>query len=236
MAKKTIFEGTVNGVKFDNVKEYNERVRELMDAGESVNASTKTTIVDEKDSQDNENPSTNLCFRLPGFDGTDPKYTSNMDSLNGTDHDCEVIDTVNDYLDLVENNIKTNVIDNLNKADKLNYLSKVEDVIKKLDEDRCKTDSALKKLNNEIIILNQKLELLANGLALNDIYLMFYKNLKDIICNSKTDHSKDDSNEQICANCKQKDCDGLCNCAQEDFGGLDFKEFIESLRNILKYQ
>ena len=42
MAKKTIFEGVVNGIKFDDVKAYNEYLTKLINAGESFNASTST--------------------------------------------------------------------------------------------------------------------------------------------------------------------------------------------------
>ena len=38
--KKTIFEGIVNGEKFDNVQAYNARVNELMETGEFVEASS----------------------------------------------------------------------------------------------------------------------------------------------------------------------------------------------------
>lgn len=42
MAKKTIFEGVINGIKFDNVKDYNEYLTKLINAGESFSASTST--------------------------------------------------------------------------------------------------------------------------------------------------------------------------------------------------
>lgn len=42
--KRTIFEGTVNGEKFDNVAAYNARVQELIDAGKNVQASSNTRI------------------------------------------------------------------------------------------------------------------------------------------------------------------------------------------------
>ena len=44
MAKKTIFEGVINGIKFDNVKDYNEYLTKLINAGESFNASTSRQV------------------------------------------------------------------------------------------------------------------------------------------------------------------------------------------------
>ena len=42
--KRTIFEGTVNGEKFDNVASYNARVNELMQSGEFVSACSNTRV------------------------------------------------------------------------------------------------------------------------------------------------------------------------------------------------
>lgn len=224
MVKKTIFEGTVNGVKFDNVKEYNEYLMKLIETGKPVSASTKTTTIDEEVTNSDNNP----FFKFPGFDETEPEYSykNRMDSLTGSEMDNEILDNVNDHLDLVIDNVKTNIIDHMGKTDKLHYLGKVENIIDELKVNRCKTDSALKKLNNEIIILNQKLELLANGLALNDLYLTFYEDLKNVLV-AKPEN-------ETCVNCNSKDCDGTCSCAQEDFGSLSIKDILKSLENLLK--
>ena len=42
--KRTIFEGTVNGEKFDNVQDYNVRVKELMESGQFESASSSTRV------------------------------------------------------------------------------------------------------------------------------------------------------------------------------------------------
>jgi hypothetical protein len=42
MAKKTVFEGVINGVKFDNVQSYNDTLTRLLAAGEEITASTST--------------------------------------------------------------------------------------------------------------------------------------------------------------------------------------------------
>lgn len=44
---KTIFEGTINGEKFNSVQAYNARMIELMNAGKEVNASSRTKTVDD---------------------------------------------------------------------------------------------------------------------------------------------------------------------------------------------
>lgn len=46
--RKTVFEGTVNGEKFDNVQAYNARLTELLNAGVVVEASSSTRVVNEE--------------------------------------------------------------------------------------------------------------------------------------------------------------------------------------------
>ena len=44
--KKSIFKGIINGQEFDNVNDYNARMNELMSAGQAIEASTSTQVVD----------------------------------------------------------------------------------------------------------------------------------------------------------------------------------------------
>lgn len=44
--KKSIFKGIINGQEFDNVNDYNTRMNELMSAGQAIEASTSTQVVD----------------------------------------------------------------------------------------------------------------------------------------------------------------------------------------------
>lgn len=48
--KKTVFEGIVNGTKYDNVNDYNNAVQAALNANENVQASSHTEIVDVPDS------------------------------------------------------------------------------------------------------------------------------------------------------------------------------------------
>ena len=76
--KKVIFEGTVDGVKFDNVKDYNEAVTKAIAEGKNVQASSNTKVVDTADEiEANDEPKGCNCehcncnckheFILPGF-------------------------------------------------------------------------------------------------------------------------------------------------------------------------
>ncbi len=47
--KKVVFKGTINGIDFDNVNDYNDKMSELIASGESISASSKTEIADEEE-------------------------------------------------------------------------------------------------------------------------------------------------------------------------------------------
>lgn len=86
--KRTIFEGTVNGEKFDNVQDYNARVNELIQAGELVSASTSTRVEEYEHSG-----YCRTCDDAPSVEGT---LTTTADKLPwecdcdcGCDCDCE---------------------------------------------------------------------------------------------------------------------------------------------------
>lgn len=53
MEKVTVFKGCINGQEFDNVNDYNARMKELLDAGvENITASSSTSVKTVKESQD----------------------------------------------------------------------------------------------------------------------------------------------------------------------------------------
>lgn len=53
MEKVTVFKGCINGQEFDNVNDYNARMKELLDAGaENISASSSTSVKTVKEPQD----------------------------------------------------------------------------------------------------------------------------------------------------------------------------------------
>lgn len=74
--KKVIFEGVVNGVKFDNVEDYNKAITKAVARGEEVHASTQTKMVDEPEkSEVDYTKRANILF--PGL-GTSDVLTEQM--------------------------------------------------------------------------------------------------------------------------------------------------------------
>lgn len=78
--KRTIFEGTVNGEKFDNVQDYNARVKELMESGQFESASSSTRVEEYEHSG-----YVRTCTDTPSIDGV---LTTTADKLPW-EKDCD---------------------------------------------------------------------------------------------------------------------------------------------------
>lgn len=81
--KRTIFEGTVNGEKFDNVQAYNARVNELIQSGELVSASTSTRV-----EEYNRTGYCRTCDDTPSVEGTITTTADNLPWEGGYECDC----------------------------------------------------------------------------------------------------------------------------------------------------
>lgn len=78
--KRTIFEGTVNGEKFDNIQDYNDRVKELMETGQFESASSSTRVEEYEHSG-----YVRTCTDTPSIDGV---LTTTADKLPW-EKDCD---------------------------------------------------------------------------------------------------------------------------------------------------
>lgn len=78
--KRTIFEGTVNGEKFDNIQDYNARVKELMEIGQFESASSSTRVEEYEHSG-----YVRTCTDTPSIDGV---LTTTADKLPW-EKDCD---------------------------------------------------------------------------------------------------------------------------------------------------
>ena len=77
MAQKKVFKGTINGVEFNNVQEYNAEMTRLINEGKDVNASSQTTI---ENVEENVNSCDSIAVpvrMLPGFDIPNVHYINN---------------------------------------------------------------------------------------------------------------------------------------------------------------
>ena len=201
MAKKTIFEGVINGIKFDNVKDYNEYLTKLINTGESFNASTSTkteceTCCDgECTCSDKETP---VIHMFPGFDNGDNKeYVDGFISDNA-DEDVASLAVLREKLaDNLEGIIHR--VHSMDEAALENYENDVEVVQNIITRDTQNTEDVISKKEAEL----QKLK---RSLAVLNVWKDNYASIKSCIEDAQTKYqsgsceptpTKDDIDEQV---------------------------------------
>ena len=170
---KTIFEGTINGEKFNSVQAYNARMIELMNAGKEVNASSHTKSVNESagcDCRCTCDKSEEVCD-LPSLETAVKNLVDAIENedITGSIYPCFEDDEVH-YLDtLVNNNAETNMsmrealhkdfdaawrnvteflyCDDTPIEAKKMYLNDVRDIISTVEEDQRNNNTARAKIN-----------------------------------------------------------------------------------------
>lgn len=99
---KTIFEGTVNGTKYNNVQDYNQALLNAINSGEQVEATSHTSQVEDVESQSK----TENSLSLPEFD---------LNTLNGDpSHDDLLIRAFT--RNQISDSVCEAIIDDLNNA------------------------------------------------------------------------------------------------------------------------
>lgn len=163
---KTIFEGTINGEKFNSVQEYNSKMLELISAGVPVDASSRTKSVSENTcgtsrcvcdksvKAPEEKLLEAICnakdedILLPYFEDDEPYY---LDELVGNDEDENnmILKDVHDYLDTAWEDIIEYLNSNNLKSEKKDYLNDIHDIITNIKRDRKTNNEAFIKLKKE---------------------------------------------------------------------------------------
>lgn len=182
MAKKTVFEGVINGIKFDDVKEYNKYLMKLIDAGESVCASTSTktececeTCCEVECCECNEPDET---LMLPGFNNRDDKEYVNGFISDNADEDVANLAVLKEKLaDNLEGIIHR--VHNMDKAALDNYVADVEEVRDIISQDTQATETVISKKEAELQKLKRSLKVL-------NVWNDNYASIKDCIEDAKT--------------------------------------------------
>lgn len=181
--KRTIFEGTVNGEKFDNVQDYNARVKELIESGQFESASSSTRVEEyehsgyvrpvEDDSHcdcgcDCDECTCTCTEQLPWededlsfypyLDEDDPLY---LDILV-TDHRETNREALAEVTRVFEK-CKRYIIDALEDPDtdiesKKNYLEDIKEIVENLVADKKDTLEAIKKVEKKAEDLRKEYE------------------------------------------------------------------------------
>ena len=154
--KKTIFEGIVNGVKFDNVKDYNDAITKAIATGEPIQASSNTKTVDELPNGAGQDISL-----FPGF-----AHCASLDSL-----DAEFIKTGLEIpedkfgeaiIKLLNETIKP-AIGAMNEAEARRYKQLVEGIISHIGKLSGEYEQYGKKLDERLTALSNEIEKLAEN-------------------------------------------------------------------------
>lgn len=232
MAKKTVFEGVINGVKFDNVQDYNSTLTRLLAAGEEITASTSTRSEGvgcnccecECECEHNE---AETVMMLPGCiigRDNDKSYVDSYVSDNAI-ADKQSFEELEDEL---ANNME-GVIEKIHKMDRAaleGYLKDVNEVLGVINTDykstkRCiaEREQEIERLQNE----SQKLRRATKVLELwHDNYLAIKATIEDAMTVDNTKPSND-NDEKVAKELEERLAGALTKLA-ECFG-INPKDF-----------
>lgn len=237
MKKIAVFEGIINGERFDNVQGYNARMNELIESGcTDIQASSSTSIktVEEEFVPEDQD----LTF-YPYFEESDPKYLDILVTMDDNTN-AEARAEVNRLLDknylYITNHLYSPDVD-LNTKE--NYLSDVRNIISHLKHDLTDNDYAIanvrtrgdnataqfettkaeyeatiQKCNDDLFILNAAKPVV-------EMLLDFYRRIEADAMHCIVEHrsarfvGEEDSNDKCCkCNCEPCNCDVECTCTE----------------------
>ena len=228
--KKTVFKGTVNGIHFDNVKDYNEYLTKLIEAGEPIEAETSTQTIDcdevvrSSGEEGSEKYDEEKLLPYFSYESGDEYYLDKLITGDAST-DKELLDNALAKMQNAYAYIKTYLNDTcVSTDDKKDYVDDVLDIVNTMKEDaQCNTE-ALEKLNrtranatkafaeaeaeykSTIAACDMEERVLNNANVLIDKFREFYT--KVLTLASK--HIDDESKCECGGNCKECTCDNKC--------------------------
>lgn len=237
MRKVAIFEGIINGEKFDNVQAYNARMEELVDAHvEDIQASSHTSIKMVEDEVTPEDPE--LTF-YPYFEQDDQKYLDNLITTDGVVNENN-LNAVRRLLDknylYITNHLYSPDVDLTTKK---NYLSDVRNIISCLKHDLTDNDYAMSRVNTRLESAQAEFEkaeanfnaiiakcntdnsILRAAKPVIESMLDFYRRIEADAMHCIVEHrsakfvGEEDATDKCCkCNCEPCNCDVECNCRE----------------------
>lgn len=226
--KKTVFKGTVNGIHFDDVKQYNEYLTKLIAAGETFSAETSTQTIDcdevVRSSGEEGSEEYDVEKLLPYFCDDDEYYLDKLVTGNAST-DKELLDKALAKMQNAYAYIKTYLNDScVSTDDKKDYVDNVLDVINAMKKDAQSNTEALEKLSrtrvnatkafaeaeaeykSTIAACDMEERVLNNANVLIDNFYKFYTDVLTIA----SKHIDDESKCECGGNCKECTCDNKC--------------------------
>lgn len=233
MAKKTVFEGVINGVKFDNVQDYNATLTRLLAAGEEITASTSTRSEGvgcnccENECCECECNEPETVMMLPGCiigRDNDKSYVDSYVSDNAI-ADKQSFEELEDEL---ANNM-VGVIEKIHKMDRAaleGYLKDVNESLGVINADYKSTKRCIAEREQEIERLHKESQKLGRATKVlelwHDNYLAIKATIEDAMTVDNTKPSND-NDEQVARELEERLAGALTKLA-ECFG-INPKDF-----------
>ena len=187
--KKVVFEGIINGEKFDNVQDYNKKMTELVKNNEQISASSITKMNDEFDDSEDKTPAPEQVVEnkenisrddlLPYFnDGFDGYYLDKLvtgDDTIDRESISKVIDTIKEAREKFDRACKSDMFKNSDEI--LDFIYDVKDIRSTIDSDIRDTKTSLKNINDDLVYLNKQKKVLENSLNFIDIINTYYNGI-----------------------------------------------------------
>lgn len=242
--KKTIFKGTINGKNFDSVEDYNKEITRAIAAGESIQANSETSTVDE-----DEHEFSRCAIPCPGFEWDDEYY---LDKYVTGDSDKDEI-LCHEANECVEKMLPEIIdkIGTVSDKDLEFYAEYVNNILYNITEDRMNNEEVLDNIGTEIKSLKDQIRKIEEkikeqeaqkSVCMNAVKIMnlFDKSYDFIYDKVDQEISK---REKCCCKCE---CEGKCECNDEKCCSCEEqtpkeektthvqKSLEESIKNLIK--
>lgn len=234
MAQKTVFKGVINGIEFDNVKEYNEYLMKLINAGEPVCASTSTRSENECCEPDCDCECCNCecnepenVMMLPGCIIGRDNDKSYVDSYV-SDNAIADKQSFEELADELEDNME-GVIEKIHKMDRAaleGYLKDVNEALGVINADYKSTKRCIAEREQEIERLHKESQKLGRATKVLELWHDNYLAIKATIEDAMTvDNAKpsNDIDEKIAKELEDRLVGALSKLA--NILGFDPKDF-----------
>ena len=169
--RKLVFEGIINGKKFDNVQDYNKEMNRLISSGSlNISASSSTHLVDDSAvaAREPEKVETVRPFDdedyLPFFNNSTPQYyldllVSNDNALNERNRDIAEQEFDKKLTDLK----KVLATGTVSIEDAFSFVNKLKEVRSQINNDAEENRTTINEVNEKISQLTNNLQVLNNA-------------------------------------------------------------------------
>lgn len=156
--KKSIFKGIINGQEFDNVKDYNARMNELMSTGQAINASTSTQVVDTDEKGE-------VCVKreevdpipdmIPVFGGTNYEsvgaYLDDVVTDNGEENE-KMLDNLERYL-IDNHNLISEKLVKMDGHARKNYGCELQEILNVINKVQASNEASIANIESKYEVL-----------------------------------------------------------------------------------